>query len=109
MGLTLALRSDVDGEGDVGFDVLVPCPLDDRCTAHAWAPAYSDTCLYRALNGELDSDPDSVCTVHGGVDDDDQEAADLDQDPYEDDDPGGRADLEPQAMDAIRETSGSPR
>lgn len=24
--LTLALRTDVDGEGDIGFDVLVPCP-----------------------------------------------------------------------------------
>ncbi|MGW2839514.1 hypothetical protein ACWCWD_17130, partial [Streptomyces sp. NPDC001493] len=26
--LTLALRTDVDGAGDVGFDVRVPCPHD---------------------------------------------------------------------------------
>jgi hypothetical protein len=73
--LTLALRTDVDGEGDVGFDVLVPCPHDDECTGYAWAPAYSVTCLLRALNGDLD-DEDIVCTVHGGIDDVDQEADD---------------------------------
>lgn len=33
--LTLALRTDVDGEGDVGFDVMVPCPHDDECTGRA--------------------------------------------------------------------------
>ncbi|MEU8622797.1 ATP-binding protein [Streptomyces sp. NPDC048623] len=63
--LTLALRTDVDGEGDVGFDVAVPCPHDDECTGRAWAPAYSVTCLFRALNGDLDNDEDIVCTVHG--------------------------------------------
>ncbi|MGW5609406.1 hypothetical protein ACWEWI_25540 [Streptomyces sp. NPDC003753] len=73
--LTLALRTDVDGEGDIGFDVLVPCPHDDECTGYAWVPAYSVTCLYRALNGDLD-DEDIACTVHGGVDDVDQEAND---------------------------------
>ncbi|MFE9258493.1 AAA family ATPase [Streptomyces sp. NPDC006879] len=71
--LTLALRTDVDGEGDYGFDVLVPCPHDDQCTAHAWAPAYSVTCLFRALNGDLDNDEDSVCTHHGPVTAVDQE------------------------------------
>ncbi|MFF9336943.1 AAA family ATPase [Streptomyces albogriseolus] len=79
--LTLALRTDVDGEGDVGFDVLVPCPHDDECTGRAWVPAYSVTCLFRALNGDLDDDEDIVCTAHGpnnGDDqDDDLEAQDL--------------------------------
>lgn len=68
--LTLALRTDVDGEGDVGFDVMVPCPHDDECTGYAWVPAYSVTCLYRALNGDLDDDEDIVCTVHGPNNDD---------------------------------------
>ncbi|MGN5392469.1 AAA family ATPase [Streptomyces sp. JL7001] len=63
--LTLTLRTDVDGEGDVGFDVAVPCPHDDECTGRAWAPAYSVTCLFRALKGDLDDDEDIVCTVHG--------------------------------------------
>jgi hypothetical protein len=90
MYLTLALRTDVDGEGDVGFDVMVPCPHDDECTGYAWVPAYSVTCLFRALNGDLDDDEDIVCTVHGANDGDDQE-----------DDPEGRADFEAQAMEAI--------
>lgn len=65
MYLTLALRHDVDGEGDYGFDIAVPCPHDDECTGRAWAPAYSITCLFRALNGDLDDDEDIVCTTHG--------------------------------------------
>jgi predicted kinase len=88
--LTLALRTDVDGEGDVGFDVMVPCPHDEDCTGYAWVPAYSVTCLFRALNGDLDDDEDIVCTVHGANDGDDQE-----------DDIEGRADLEAQALEAI--------
>lgn len=90
MYLTLALRTDVDGEGDIGFDVMVPCPHDDECTGYAWVPAYSVTCLFRALNGDLDDDEDIVCTVHGPNTGDDQ-----------DDDPDGRADLETQALEAI--------
>ncbi|MEU1128362.1 ATP-binding protein [Streptomyces sp. NPDC005900] len=88
--LTLALRTDVDGEGDVGFDVAVPCPHDDACTGHAWVPAYSVTCLFRALNGDLDDDEDIVCTVHGANDGDDQE-----------DDLEDCADLEAQALETI--------
>jgi AAA domain-containing protein len=90
MYLTLALRQNVDGEGDIGFDVMLPCPHDDECTGYAWAPAYSITCLFRALNGDLDQDEDIVCTVHGPNTDDDQ-----------DDDLEGRADLEAQALEAI--------
>ena len=89
--LALALRTDVDGEGDYGFDVMVPCPHDDECTGRAWVPAYSVTCLFRVLNGDLDDDEDIVCTVHGPNNGDDQ-----------DDDPDGRADLEEQALEAIR-------
>ncbi|MEV5982847.1 ATP-binding protein [Streptomyces sp. NPDC052114] len=95
--LTLALREDVDGEGDFGFDVLLPCPFDPECDGQAWAPAYSVSCLFRALTGAMDTDPDLVCTVHGdGVD---QEADDHD---LQDDDPEGRADLEAQYADAVR-------
>ncbi|MFE1130115.1 AAA family ATPase [Streptomyces albidoflavus] len=89
--LTLALRTNVDGEGDVGFDVMVPCPHDDECTGYAWVPAYSVTCLFRALNGDLDDDEDIVCTVHGPDNDDNQG-----------DDPEGGADLAEQALEAIR-------
>jgi predicted kinase len=89
--LTLAFRDDVDGEGDFGFDVLLPCPFDPECTGQAWAPVYSVTDLHKALTGAMDSDPDIVCTVHGGGTDDDQ-----------DDDPEGRADWEAQYADAVR-------
>ncbi|MEU2440159.1 ATP-binding protein [Streptomyces rubradiris] len=75
--LTLALRTDVDGEGDYGFDVLVPCPYDDDCTAPAWAPVYSVTWLYRALNQGMDPDDGITCTVHDGTDQE-AEAHDLD-------------------------------
>ncbi|GGS09124.1 MULTISPECIES: ATP-binding protein [Streptomyces] len=96
--LTLALRTDVDGEGDYGFDVLVPCPHDADCTAPAWAPAYSVTCLARALTGGLNRHEDTICTVHDGFDDLDQEAADHDLG----EDAAGRADLEAQYTEAVR-------
>ncbi|MFD5473348.1 AAA family ATPase [Streptomyces sp. NPDC127105] len=96
--LTLALREDVDGEGDFGFDVLLPCPSDPECDGQAWAPAYSVTDLHKALTGAMDNDPEIVCTVHGGPDDVDQEADDHD---LQDDDPEGRADLEAQYADAV--------
>nr|AJV88393.1 ATP/GTP-binding protein [Streptomyces drozdowiczii] len=53
-------------------------------------PAYSVTCLFRALNGDLDGDEDIVCTVHGPNGDD-----------QDDDEPEARADLEAQALEAI--------
>ncbi|MFJ1789592.1 AAA family ATPase [Streptomyces anulatus] len=90
--LTLALRTDVDGEGDVGFDVMVPCPHDDECTGPAWLPAYSVTCLFRALNGDLDDDEDIICTVHGP-----------NNTAGQDDDPDGPADLEEQFTAPVRE------
>lgn len=70
--LTLALRT--YGGGDVGFDILLPCPFDPECSGYAWAPAVSISCLHRALNGELDTSDDIICTVHGGSADIDQEA-----------------------------------
>ncbi|MGW8780186.1 AAA family ATPase [Streptomyces sp. NPDC055796] len=88
--LRLALRQDIDGEGDYGFDLLTACPVDDECTAPAWTPAHSVTTLLDAITGAL-ADTDTVCTVHGGPADHDQ-----------DDDPEGRADLEEQYADAIR-------
>lgn len=88
--IVLAQRNDVDGAGDVGFEVLVGCAADDECEGQAWAPVYNVTDLLRALTGELMNDPDVRCTVHGLCEDDDQE-----------DDPEGRADLEAQYADAV--------
>ncbi|WP_329304582.1 ATP-binding protein [Streptomyces anulatus] len=88
--IVLAQRNDIDGEGAIGFDVLVGCPADDECQGPAWAPACNVTDLLRALTGELMNDPDVRCTVHHPEDERDLE-----------DDPEGRADLEAQAMEAI--------
>ncbi|MGW6557586.1 AAA family ATPase [Streptomyces hydrogenans] len=99
--LTLALRTDVDGQGDYGFDVLTTCPVHDGCTAPAWTPAHSVTTLLDALTGAPGHDDDTVCTVHGGYADIDQEADDhaagMDDDTY------GRADMEEQHAAAVRE------
>ncbi|MFE3789810.1 AAA family ATPase [Streptomyces goshikiensis] len=102
--LTLAFRDDFDGEGDFGFDVMLPCPVDPECAGQAWAPAYSVTDLHRALTGAMGSDPDIVCTVHGRSDDVDQDADDHDQDVDDhdqNDDPEGRASPEAQFADAV--------
>ncbi|WP_432038670.1 AAA family ATPase [Streptomyces cucumeris] len=98
--LVLALRRNVDGEGDFGFDLLVCCPYDDECDARAWQPVHSVTDLLIAHTSDRPH-PDTVCTVHGGPDDVDQEA----EDQYRswDDDPEGRVDLEAQALEAISE------
>lgn len=67
--LVLALRHNVDGEGDVGFDLLVCCPVDGDCEAPAWQPAYSVSDLLTAHTSTTGPHPDAVCTVHGGPDD----------------------------------------
>ncbi|WP_331737316.1 ATP-binding protein (plasmid) [Streptomyces sp. NBC_00984] len=87
--LVLALRTNVDGEGDFGFDLLTCCPYDDECDARAWQPVHSVTDLLIAHASDKPH-PDTVCTVHGGSDDHDQG-----------DDPEGCADLEAQALEAI--------
>ncbi|MFH9958997.1 AAA family ATPase [Streptomyces roseolus] len=75
--LQLALRTDIDSEGDYGFDLLTACPVDDECTAPAWTPAHSVTTLLDAITGSL-TDTDTVCTVHGGDhDDQDDDLEDL--------------------------------
>ncbi|GAA3482178.1 hypothetical protein [Streptomyces yanii] len=71
---------------------MVPCPHDDEYTGTAWVPTYSVTCLFRALNGDLDDGKEIVCTVSGPNNADDQ-----------DDGPEGRADLQAQFADAVRE------
>lgn len=81
--LTLALRLDADGEGDIGFDVLVACPVGEHdtadgepCPGPAWVPVYSAIDLHRAYLGELDTDVDlhcAHCGYRGGMD---HEAAD---------------------------------
>ncbi|GAA2485418.1 hypothetical protein [Streptomyces gobitricini] len=71
--IVLAQRNDVDGAGDVAFEVLVGCAADDECEGAAWAPVYNVIDLLRALTGELMND-----------------------------DFEGRADLEGQYADAVR-------
>ncbi|MFC7830784.1 hypothetical protein [Streptomyces sp. NPDC057375] len=87
-----------DGSEGLGDLLLVRRFFDPECDGQAWTPAYSVSCLYRALTGELTGAEDIVCTVHGGFDDTDQEGDDHDQD----DGPAGRADLEGQYVDAVR-------
>lgn len=83
--MVLALRTDVDGEGDIGFDLLVPCPaVDVDCDAPAWLPVYSVTDLLLTHTCDSGYYPDAVCPVHGQ------------------DDPEGRADLEAQYADTAR-------
>ncbi|MET9175844.1 ATP-binding protein [Streptomyces misionensis] len=96
--LTLAYRHDVDGEGDFGFDVLLPCPFDAECAGQAWAPVCSVTDLHRALTGAMDNDPYIVCSAHGSFDDVDPEA---DDHGLRDDGPEGRADLEGLYADTV--------
>ncbi|MGK5628555.1 AAA family ATPase [Streptomyces sp. URMC 123] len=94
--LVLALRTDADGEGDVGFDLLVCCPYDG-CDAPAWQAVHDVTDLLIAHTSARPH-PDTVCTIHGGPDDVDQQDNDHDQhDVLE-----VRADLEAQSADAAR-------
>ena len=59
-------------------------------------PAYSVTCLFRALDADLDEAADIICTVHGPNNDD------------QDDDVDG-ADLEEQVLEAIHRPPCRPR
>ncbi|MFF2517856.1 hypothetical protein [Streptomyces sp. NPDC058086] len=81
--------------------MMLPCPHDDECSGYAWAPAYSITSLFRALNGDLDGHEDIVCTVHGSCDDVDQEADAPANNSDQEEDHEGRAKLEAQALEAI--------
>ncbi|MFJ6444955.1 hypothetical protein ACIQMU_31565, partial [Streptomyces sp. NPDC091649] len=80
--IVLAQRNDVDGAGGIGFEVLVGCAADDECEGQVWAPACNVTDFLCALTGELMTDPDVRCTIHGPGDEEDQA-----------DDPEGPADL----------------
>ncbi|MFI7246376.1 AAA family ATPase [Streptomyces qinglanensis] len=71
--LVLALRHDIDGQGDFGFDLLVRCPYDDDCDAPAWQAVHSVTDLLIAHTSDRPH-PDTACTLHGGPDDTDQAA-----------------------------------
>ncbi|MFJ7201046.1 MULTISPECIES: hypothetical protein [unclassified Streptomyces] len=82
--LVLALRTDVDGAGDIGFEALMECPVDAECESPAWTPVYNATDLLRVMHGDLAVDPDTYCTDHGP------------------DDPEGRDDLEQQYAEAVR-------
>ncbi|BBG20773.1 putative ATP/GTP-binding protein (plasmid) [Actinacidiphila reveromycinica] len=62
--MILALRVDVDGEGDIWFDLLVACPYDDDCDAPAWQAVHSVSDLLAAHTNSTGSHPDAVCTVH---------------------------------------------
>ncbi|MFJ9825272.1 hypothetical protein ACIRSU_13010 [Streptomyces sp. NPDC101160] len=79
----------------------VPCPFDSECSHAAWTPAYSVTCLRRALTGDLDHRDDIGCDVHGGYNGVDQEADD--HAAGMDDDADGGTDLEELYVAAVRE------
>ncbi|PWI06504.1 ATP/GTP-binding protein [Streptomyces sp. NWU339] len=98
--LTLAYRHDADGEGNFGFDVLLPCPFDAECTGQAWAPVYSVTDLYRALTGAMHNDPDLFCTIHDGADDIDQKLNNYDT---SQDAPAENPRSEPYELEAVGE------
>ncbi|MGR3939554.1 AAA family ATPase [Streptomyces sp. BRA346] len=103
---TLAYRRDFDGEGNDGFDVLVPCPTDaeredDELCGPAWTPAYSATDLLRAYQGQHEPGDGLVCEGCGYESESDHEAADWEAGTDPDDDPEGRADLELQHKEAI--------
>ncbi|OIJ95427.1 ATP-binding protein [Streptomyces colonosanans] len=79
---TLAFRRDADGEGNYGFDVLVPCPTDadaddeGECGGPAWLPAYSATDLLRAYDGQHEIGDGLICEGCGYQSEIDHEAAD---------------------------------
>lgn len=78
---TLAFRRDADGEGNYGFDVLVPCPTeagrdDDEKCGPAWLPAYSATDLLRAYQGQHEIGDGLICQGCGYESEIDHEVAD---------------------------------
>ncbi|MFM9812792.1 AAA family ATPase [Streptomyces scabiei] len=105
---TLAFRRDADGEGNYGFDVLVPCPTnadrddDDEPCGPAWLPAYSATDLLRAYEGQHKICDGLICEGCGYESETDHEAADWEAGADQDDDPEGRADLQTQYAEAVR-------
>ncbi|MGW0653697.1 AAA family ATPase [Streptomyces umbrinus] len=105
---TLAFRRDADGEGNYGFDVLVPCPAvadrddDDEPCGPAWLPAYSSTDLLHAYQGRHEIGDGLVCEGCGYESEIDHEAADGETGTGQDDDPEGRADLQAQYAEAAR-------
>lgn len=101
---TLAFRRDADGEGNFGFDVLVPCPTDaddedERCGGPAWLPAYSANDLLRAYRGQHEIGDGLICEGCGYESEIDHEAADWEA--GADDDADGRADLQAQGAQAV--------
>lgn len=104
---TLAFRADADGEGNYGFDVLVPCPTDaddedERCVGPAWLPAYSATDLLRAYEGQHKICDGLICEGCGYESETDHEAADWEAGADTGDDPEGHADLQTQYAEAVR-------
>ncbi|MBC9730987.1 ATP-binding protein [Streptomyces sp. TRM68367] len=104
---TLAFRRDADGEGNYGFDILVPCPTDavdedERCGGPAWLPAYSATDLLRAYEGQHEIGDGLVCEGCGYESEIDHETADWEAGADQGDDPEGRADLQAQYAEAVR-------
>ncbi|MFZ3492306.1 AAA family ATPase [Streptomyces sp. 5.8] len=97
--LTITMRTDVDGEGHVDFEVLMPCPVDEDCTAPAWAPVGSASELLTAHTGGWEQHRDTFCTAHGGP-----RAVDP-EDHYRGrgDNPDSRADLDAQLAEAVFE------
>ncbi|WP_432158824.1 AAA family ATPase [Streptomyces sp. bgisy153] len=106
--LTLAFRRDADGEGNYGFDVLVPCPADadrdddDEPCGPAWLPAYSATDLLRAYQGRHEIGDGLVCEGCGYEGEIDHEAADWEAGADTGDDPEGHDDLQAQYAEAVR-------
>lgn len=99
--LTLALRREVDREGDTCFEILLACPSDvdgEECPGPAWAPVRSVSDLHKACLGELDR-AGLVCAACGYEGEIDHEAADHAAGA---DDREGQAELEAQYAEAVR-------
>ncbi|MDQ0904157.1 putative kinase [Streptomyces canus] len=106
--LTLAYRHDADGEGNFGFDVLVPCPHDtdrdddDEPCGPAWLPAYSATDLLRAYRGRHEIDDGLICEGCGYEGEIDHEVADWEAGADPDGDSEGSDDRQTRYAEAVR-------